>query len=304
MRYSRVLDSARIVGGRIAATYAIGWVRVRYPPAMGFLAITPAPALSHLVETIWDCDVPAQPHGLERIMPVAKAGLIINLAENETRSYDPDTLRCHRHSAFTLDGPGDRCAVIDTAEQAAVMGVIFHPGAAAAFFRERFDRLANTCIDMEGFFGAEAGRLRERLLEGRDAQARLRTLHAWLLARAESTAPRSGLLTHALALLDRMPEVQRIGQLARDCGLSTRRMSDLFNEHVGLAPKRYARLQRFHRVVGLAHCRRSIDWAGVAADCGFHDQPHLVREFRAFSGLTPTAYLSQQGPWRNHVPLQ
>lgn len=271
---------------------------------MGFIAITPAPALSYLVETIWDCDVPAQPHALERIMPVAKAGLIINLAENETRSYDPDTLQCRRHSAFTLDGPGDRCGVIDTAEQVAVMGVIFHPGAAAAFFRERFDRLANTCIDMEDFFGMEAGRLRERLLEAGDAQARLRTLHAWLLARAERAMPRSGVLTHAIALLDSTPEVQRIDRLAQDCGLSPRRMSALFNEHVGLAPKRYARLQRFHRVVGLAHRRRSIDWAGVAADCGFHDQPHLVREFRAFSGLTPTAYLSRQGPWRNHVPLE
>lgn len=271
---------------------------------MGFIAIPPAPALSHLIESIWDCDVPAPSHGLERIMPVAKAGLIINLAENETRTYDPDTLQCHRHSAFTLDGPGDRCGVIDTAEQVAVMGVIFHPGAAAAFFRERFDRLLNGCIDMEDFFGAEAGRLRERLLEADGAASRLHTLQAWLLVRAQHTVPRAGVLTHALAQLDLAPQVQRIDHLARDCGLSPRRLSALFNEQVGLAPKRYARLQRFHRVVGLAHRQRHVEWADVAADCGFHDQPHLVREFRAFSGLTPTAYLSRQGPWRNHVPIE
>lgn len=304
MRYSRVGGRFGIVGGLAAATYAIGWVRVRYSRAMGFTAIPPTPALSHLIESVWDCDLPAQPHGLERIMPVAKAGLIINLAEDETRTYDPDTLRCRRHSAFTLDGPGDRCGVIDTTEQAAVMGVIFHPGAAAAFFRERFDRLLNGCIDMEDFFGGEAGRLRERLLEAGGAMSRLHTLQAWLQARAQRAAPRTGALTHALALLDRAPQVQRIDALARDCGVSPRRLSTLFNEHVGLAPKRYARLQRFHRVIGLAHRRQRIEWADVAADCGFHDQPHLVREFRAFSGLTPTAYLSQQGPWRNHVPLE
>jgi AraC-like DNA-binding protein len=271
---------------------------------MGFTALHPTPALSPLIESIWDCDLPAQPHRLERIMPVAKAGLIINLAEDETRTYDPDTLQCRRHSAFTLDGPSDRCGVIDTTEQAAVMGVIFHPGAASAFFRERFDRLLNGCIDMDGIFGLEAGRLREQLLEAGDAASRLLTLQAWLLARAQRAAPRAGVLAHAIALLDRTPQVQRIDRVARDCGLSPRRLSALFNEHVGLAPKRYARLQRFHRVVGLAHRRQRIDWADVAADCGFHDQPHLVREFRAFSGLTPTAYLSRKGPWRNHLPLE
>ncbi len=298
------MGEGRIVEAAATATYAIGGVPVRYPSAMGFIAITPAPALSHLIESIWDCDAPAQPQALERIMPVAKAGLIINLAEDETRTYDPDTLQCTRHSAFTLDGPADRCSVIDTAEQVAVMGVIFHPGGAAPFFRERFDRLRNGCIDMADLFGAEAGRLRERLLEAGDAASRLRMLHAWLQARAQRAAPRAGALTHALALLDRAPQVHRIDRLARDCGLSPRRLSALFNEEVGLAPKRYARLQRFHRVVGLAHRRCSVDWAGVAADCGFHDQPHLVREFRAFSGLTPTAYLSRQGPWRNHVPVE
>lgn len=277
---------------------------MRYPRGMGIIAITPTPALSHLIESIWDCDQPAQPHGLERIMPVAKAGLIINLAEDETRTYDPDTLRCRRHSAFTLDGPADRSGVIDTAEQAAVMGVVFHPGAAAAFFRERFDRLLNACIDMEDVFGTEAARLRERLLEAGDAPSRLQILQAWLQLRAQRATPRIGVLTHALALLDRAPQVQRIDRLARDCGVSPRRLSTLFNEHVGLAPKRYVRLQRFHRVIGLAHRRQRIDWADVAADCGFHDQPHLVRDFRAFSGLTPTDYLSRQGPWRNHVPLE
>jgi AraC-like DNA-binding protein len=33
------------------------------------------------------------------------------------------------------------------------------------------------------------------------------------------------------------------------------------------------------------------DWVTLAGDFGFADQPHLAREFKAFSGLTPTDYL-------------
>src|SRR3546814_13902548 len=69
-----------------------------------------------------------------------------------------------------------------------------------------------------------------------------------------------------------------------------------------MSPKRYARLQRFRRLVAQVHRDRTVDWAGVAVDRGFHDQPHLVHEFRAFAGLTPTARLATCGPPAGLVP--
>jgi AraC-like DNA-binding protein len=70
-----------------------------------------------------------------------------------------------------------------------------------------------------------------------------------------------------------------------------------------MSPKRYARLERFRAVVAQAHLNNCIEWSRVAADCGFYDQPHLVREFREFSGMTPSAYMAERGPHANHVPL-
>ncbi|WP_157851244.1 MULTISPECIES: AraC family transcriptional regulator [Streptomyces] len=45
------------------------------------------------------------------------------------------------------------------------------------------------------------------------------------------------------------------------------------------------------------------DWAALAADCGYHDQAHLIHEFRALAGITPTAYAPRSRLERNHVPL-
>ena len=271
--------------------------------AMGLLIVTPAAPLSALVASIWDCDLPRAAHAYDRLLPSAAAQLVVNLDEDETRVYD-DALRCTRNAGAVLDAPASRSVLIDTAEQARVVGVVFHPGGAAPFFRERMDTLANTHVDLEAIVPGQAGQLRARLLAAADGHARLRILQQWLLRRMRSGgAHRHPAVAHALQLIDAAPGVQRIDAVAARCGLSPRRFGALFREQVGLSPKRHARLQRFHAAVAAAAAGGRIDWAGIAADGGFHDQAHLVHEFRAFSGMSPTAWMARRGDWTRHVAL-
>jgi methylphosphotriester-DNA--protein-cysteine methyltransferase len=111
------------------------------------------------------------------------------------------------------------------------------------------------------------------------------------------------LIAHATGVLKRVPQIERIADACRDTGLSQRRFGSVFREHVGMSPKRYARLQRFRAVVDSVQRGARIEWSRVAADCGFYDQPHLVREFREFAGMTPSAYVAARGAYVNHVPL-
>jgi AraC-like DNA-binding protein len=60
---------------------------------------------------------------------------------------------------------------------------------------------------------------------------------------------------------------------------------------------------RFRRVVDSVYRSQAVDWSGVAVDGGYGDQAHLVHEFRAFAGMTPTAFMAARGPYPNHLPL-
>lgn len=262
--------------------------------------LLPAPPLDALVETIWDWDVPQQAHALERILPSASATLIINLGEDQTRVYD-DALRCQRLSGTVLDAPSHRGFIIDTAEQVAVMGVVFKPAGAAAFFRERMDVLANRHLELGDLLPRSAG-LRARLLEAKGAIARLRILNSWLVRCAGSVSPRPA-VREALRQVEDATAVHRIGAIAAHCRLSPRRLGEMFREDVGMSPKRYIRLRRFQQAADRAHRGANVEWAAIAADCGYHDQAHLSHEFRAFSGMTPGAYLANKGEWVAHIPL-
>jgi AraC-like DNA-binding protein len=63
-------------------------------------------------------------------------------------------------------------------------------------------------------------------------------------------------------------------------------------DEVGLAPRRLLRIVRLHRVPGACHLRPR--WADLAADAGYADQHHLVREFRSLLGETPVSWLARR----------
>ena len=78
----------------------------------------PRPPLDAFIESIWVYQNDPQPHALERILPTGAAQLIVNLKEDQTRFYDPESP--HRYAATSgsvLSGAHSRFQVIDTSEQ-------------------------------------------------------------------------------------------------------------------------------------------------------------------------------------------
>ena len=80
-----------------------------------------------------------------------------------------------------------------------------------------------------------------------------------------------------------------VAAVARALGLSERQLERRVLLRIGLPPKRLARLLRFERAVALANATASLTETALAA--GYADQSHFIREFRRFSGATPSAIL-------------
>ena len=87
-----------------------------------------------------------------------------------------------------------------------------------------------------------------------------------------------------------------VAELAAETGLSARRLGSLFLAEFGLAPKEAGRVFRFtyaRRRIGRA-VSHGQTLAALAADCGFYDQAHLAREFRALAGCPPSQWLAEE----------
>jgi AraC-like DNA-binding protein len=91
--------------------------------------------------------------------------------------------------------------------------------------------------------------------------------------------------------------VRRLEDLSSLAGVTERTLQRMFAEHAGLTP---AWVIRRYRILEAAEQARlhgvDVSWADLAADLGYSDQAHLVRDFRAHLGTTPAAYAARQPP--------
>jgi AraC-like DNA-binding protein len=95
-----------------------------------------------------------------------------------------------------------------------------------------------------------------------------------------------------------------IQEIGRQTGLSTRRLSEVFRERVGVSPKLYQRILRFQRAVQQMHRGTDVRWMELALECGYYDQAHFANDFREFSGINATTYSATRRMWSNHLPVE
>jgi AraC-like DNA-binding protein len=148
--------------------------------------------------------------------------------------------------------------------------------------------LAGRVVPLDAVLGSE---LIERLAEAPDWPARFALLDDLLRARVSRPPADIALAWRRLARGD-----ASIAGLAGELGWSRRHFGERFREHVGLAPKPAARVLRFRRALSLLERDDGARLAEIAATCGYYDQAHLNRDFRAFAGSAPGAHLARRLP--------
>ncbi|WP_169738842.1 helix-turn-helix domain-containing protein [Jiangella gansuensis] len=279
----------------------------------------PIPALAAFVDHLWYVDEPLPP-GRDRTLPTGAAQLVVNLAADSLRWYDGERLdKPHSAAGAGLCAVLARPIGVDTADQAATVGLVFRPGGAAAFVDPPVAVLTDPVTGLDELWGRSGATLRERVLSAPTPQARLAVLEQVLLERlVGATGPvrvtgqaraigsarpadpaHDSALSYAVRALDRGAAVASV---VDRLGFSASTFQRRFRAAVGLSPKQFARVRRLQRVLPDA-TGDDVEWALLAAAHGYADQAHLIHEFRALTGVTPGRYRPRSVDAHNHVPL-
>jgi AraC-like DNA-binding protein len=171
-------------------------------------------------------------------------------------------------------------------------GVRFRPGKAGLFLGVAPDELTDAAVDLVDVGLLRTAQLAEALSSAPSLAAQIALLEASLRERLAETKRRlDPYVEFALSSLHATQGGLGVAELEAAAGISRQQLTRRFREAVGVPPKLYARVIRFRALIdALPHGARP-DWSALAAQLGYYDQAHLIADFKAFSGLSPTAYV-------------
>jgi AraC-like DNA-binding protein len=178
--------------------------------------------------------------------------------------------------------------IIESFGGACCVQINFTPLGARRFFGLPMNELTNRMVGLDDVLGLDGIALRERLGEAGDWDQRFDITEGFIAVHLREADRISAEVAWAYGEVVASGGRARISALAGELGWSRKHLAGKFSDAIGIGPKTLSRIVRFNRALGLAK-RQQDDWAGIAADCGYADQAHLVREFRQLAGETPTA---------------
>jgi len=178
--------------------------------------------------------------------------------------------------------------MIESFGAACCIQVNFTPLGARQFFGLPMSELRDRMIGLDDALGFDGTALREQLGEASGWDARFDIAEDFIAGRLAEANGLSPEIAWAYRTVVASGGRTRIAALAGEIGWSRKHLAAKFTDAIGIGPKTLSRIVRFNRALSLSK-RQDDDWAGIAADCGYADQAHLVREFRQLAGETPTA---------------
>ena len=270
---------------------------------MDYLEV-PVPAdLAPDVRRLWFLEQPAEQR-YERIFPQPALHLILNLSD-PYQLIDRQTGAVRVLGAGFLSGLQPRFLVSQSPPAIRHVAAELAPFAAARFLDLPASELTGTVRDSQGLLGdTDALRVTARRAPGPATAVAVLITHLRAHRRPGTVPPG---VRRAWAGIHSNPDAP-IPVIAAAAGFSHRQLIDEFHTWCGVTPKAYADIVRFRQFIEALPLPGPMpSWADLVAPSGYYDQPHFIRVFRAFTGLTPSRYLdivARYGPeYAAFVPL-
>jgi AraC-like DNA-binding protein len=257
---------------------------------MAYFFHLPTPPLNFYINRFYYLN-DSVPLPREKILPLPAIDLKINFGGG-FQVYDTD----HNGPFTTLTeswalGLWSTYHIVDWPLDLQCVGVSFKPGGAYPFLGLPLSEFQNQIVPLDAIWGSFAAEVREQLYAAPTIQARFDMLeHVFLTRLCEAPL---GLKTvqYAVAEIARRHGALSISELSERMGMSQKHLIVQFKQMVGCTPKELARLYRFADILASIDLTQPVDWTLVSHRFRYHDQSHFIRDFREFTGHTPTDYL-------------
>ncbi len=171
-----------------------------------------------------------------------------------------------------------------------VFQIIFHSGALFRLTGIPANELTNEYLDAEAVFSSDLRLVNEQLYHAESYAQMLQVADAFVKQLIQNKKKEQHAIDEVSKLLLKQNGDLPVDEMAKQSFLSHKQFERKFKERAGINPKLYARIARFDKAFRLKNSLPHLDWLRIAVECNYHDYQHLVRDYKDFTSMTPTAF--------------
>lgn len=208
-----------------------------------------------------------------------------------SNELQPQSFICGLSTGFTeLTSTGDIDMIV----------VVFQPFGAKAFFSIPINEFFNNCISINDIGDVALKELENQIQETQDSLTSIKLIENYFIKQLYSFEDYNcKRIATAIDIINKKNQIDIVSLSNITC-LSYKQFTRIFTEYVGAKPKEFTRIIRFQRALYILQTNSLINLTQLAFECGYYDQPHLIREFKAFSGCTPTEFIANCTPYSDY----
>jgi AraC-like DNA-binding protein len=254
---------------------------------------TPSPRLRPFVDRLWVLEMPAGITAVDPILPDGHAEIIVHCGDPFRELLPTGDLR--RQDRLLVAGQCQRAVRLTPGGAALIAGARLQPHGAAALLRIPQYELTDRIVDLQALDARLARRLTDGVIAGSwtthvDRHAALAAALDAVLTAVAASADADMIAGHAASFAHEHRGLVRVEALAQHAGVTERQLQRLFLRDIGLSPKQFLRTIRFQEILRALQGGTPTRWADLALRFGFYDQAHFIRDFKTFTGETPSQW--------------
>lgn len=171
-----------------------------------------------------------------------------------------------------------------------IFGIRFFPGGARDFFPTGIHTLSDRATPIEELWGSKGVELVSESAAAVGITELAAIAERFLLEQMREPGVNLDIVRRCVQALERSHGDLSLDELQKLSGITERQLERLFKEYVGTSPKRLARTLRFNYLIKAVRNLDGVDWHELTVILNYCDQPHLIREFREFVGMSPQSF--------------
>ncbi|RWY48165.1 helix-turn-helix transcriptional regulator [Mucilaginibacter gilvus] len=257
---------------------------------MRYREYIPGSILKRYVQCYFTCESDTHIVTEDKVFASGKVELMFNLGDDGPQRLVNGGLLSQPR--VQLWGQTIRPFTFTSSGKHAMLGIRFFAHTAACFFEEPIADFNDQVTDFHDVAGKHGRLLYEKLLDAPLLTRRIALIEEFLLARLLRFQPKMGKLKLMNSIIhsvnhDDLPD--NINAVAARYGISSRYLQKVFLAYSGLTPNPFGKISRFQKSLQLV-TQKELPLTTIAHSCGYYDQSHFIKDFKFFTGFTPSHF--------------